>query len=343
MALIKDRKDFVRGVSVIVEIDMGIQALAFPSVKLHKTKTIEYDVAVIEGTTVAYNSFAKTSNTTIKDGKSIVTISAVNLNDSISKDAIEADAIKFGQNEYGEGEIDAETESALNGVGRLRLNHLATSKAIIYESITTHQIKDGYETVNGLQDIVFAVPSSNKIVFDGSTEGQKYWSSSTDSKPFDNIVAGYNQMRVKPSFAIMNDVTFGRMVASAQIVGTQFNQSKPQNWYLNTDINPTAQFYRGGRMVHNGVVLDIYVERQRKADGNPYMPTEYVVLSSPIGEMNFGGIPIVDNGGIRNIVAEWDVQEVITFNPPLHELVVRTAPLPTLKNGEGYYSMRIES
>ena len=343
MALIKDKKEFVAAVSTIVEVDMGVQALAFPATKLHKNQEIEYDMAVVEGATVAYNSFAKTSNTIIKDGKSIVTIAPVNLNNSISKDAIESNATKFGQNEYGEGTVDAVTESALNGVGKIRLNHLATSKAITYEALTTHQIANGYETVDGAQDIVFAVPALNKVLFDGSTEGQLYWSVPASSKPFDNIVTAYNQMKVKPSFVLMNDVAFGRMVASAQVVGTQFNTSIPQNWYLNIEASPEAQFYRGGRMVHNGVVLDIYVERQRKSDNNPYMPSEYVVLTSPIGEMNFGGIPIAESGGIRNIVAEWDASEVIVADPPQHKLVVRTAPLPTLKNGEGYYSMKVEA
>ena len=96
-------------------------------------------------------------------------------------------------------------------------------------------------------------------------------------------------------------------------------------------------------MVHAGVVLDIYVERQRKASGDPYMPTEYVVLTSDIGEMNYGGIPVAEAGGVRNIVAEWDADEVIVADPPQHKLVVRTAPLPTLKNGEGYYSMKVEA
>ena len=49
----------------------------------------------------------------------------------------------FGQNEYSEGMIDAEMESALNGVGKIRLNHVATTKAIIYEALTTHQIAGG--------------------------------------------------------------------------------------------------------------------------------------------------------------------------------------------------------
>jgi hypothetical protein len=312
-------------------------------VKTHKGIEIEYDMAVVEGATVAYNSFAKTSNTIIKDGKSIVVIAPVNLNNSISKETIDANATKFGQNEYGEGQIDAETESALNGVGNIRVKHLATQKAIMFEALTTHQIADGYETADGLQDIVFAVPAANKLLFDGATAGQLYWSVTASSKPFDNIVTAYNQMKVKPAFVVMNDVAFGRMIASAQVLTSQFATSAARNFILNEDIDPTAMFYRGGRMIYNGVVLDIYVERQSKADGNPYMPSEYVILTSAIGQMNYGGIPVAEAGGVRNIVAEWDASEVIVADPPQHKLVVRTAPLPTLKNGEGYYSMRVEA
>ncbi len=341
MSLINNKKELVKAVGIIIDIDMGIQDLAFPSVKMHKGREIEYDMAVVEGTTVSYNSFAKTSNTIIKDGKSKVTISPVNLNNSISKDVIEADAEKFGQNEYGEGTVDAQMESVLNGVGKIRLNHRATEKALTYEALTTHQIAGGYEDVNGTHDIVFAVPGTNKKVLTNGA-GEKYWSDS-EALPLTNIRTAVKAMKVKPSFIIMNDDTYANFVNNAEVVSTSTNTTKPQNFYINETVEAASMFFRAGRIIHMGMIIDVYVERQTKSDNTPYMPTEFVVFSSPIGELNYGGIPIAENGGIRNIVAQWDASESITLDPPQHKIVVRTAPLPTLKNGEGYYSLRVEA
>jgi len=345
MALIPDQKEFISSVGIIVAADMGVRDLAFPMTTLHTGKEITYDMAVVKATTVDYNSFAKTSNTMVKDGKSIVTIAPVNLNNSISKDEIDANATKFGQDEYGNGTIDPVMESALKGVGKIRLSHLATTKKIIYEALTTHKIVGGYENSNGKQDIVFAVPAANKVVLD-NTAGHKYWSDTTNATPMDNIAAANDAMVVKPSFIIMNSTTVGRFLANAQVVKTALSTTAVQNYFPNMEVDPSARFYRIGRLMdgERGLILDLYVERESKSDNTPYMPTEYVVLGSPIGEMNFGGIPISEAGGVRNIVTEWDARELVTNqDPPEHKILVRTAPLPTLKNGEGYYSLRVEA
>lgn len=344
MALIPNKKEFVQSVGIIIEVDTTVQDMLFPAVKLHKTQEITYDMAVVEGETVAFNSFANTSKTIVKDGKNVVTIAPVNLNNSISKDEIDANALKFGQSEYGDENIDPEMESALNGVGKIRLNHMATGKAIMYEALTTHQIAGGYTNADGTQDIVFAVPAANKAVFDGSSAKQFYWSDVANALPVTNIVEAYDAMKVKPSAVVMNSSAYSYFMQNAEVVATAAHATKPQNFFINADVNPASEAFRAGRIVHNGVIIDVYVEKQTKKDGNPFLANGYVVLASPIGEMNYGGIPVGEVGtGVRNIMAEWDADEVVTLDPPQHKLVVRTAPLPTLKNGEGYYSMKTEA
>lgn len=343
MAVIKNKKEFVQSVGIIIATDNGIIDEMFPSTRLHVTQEIEYDMAIAEGVTKEYNSFANTARVTKKDGKDVVKLSPVNLNDSISKETIDADKIKFGQNEYGEGIIDAEMESALNGVGKLRLDHLATRKSLVYEALTTHRIAKGYESENGKQDIVFPIPGANKIVFDGTTAGQKYWSAN-DATPLDNIVEAYNKMNVKPSAVIMNDATYSNFYESDQVLTVDNTTAgTKKNFTVNENIDPTSMFFTAGRIMYKGIILDVKVERQRKSDNTPFMPNGYVVLASPIGEMHYGGIPIAETGGVRRIAAEWDAEEIMTSNPPQHNIVVRTAPLPVLKNGEAYYSMKVEA
>lgn len=348
MAIIQDKKEFVTAVSVMVQADMGIEELLFPRNVLHPTETIEYDTATVEGVAPSYNSFSNTANVVLKDGKDVVTLNPVNFNDSISKEVIDSNSVKFGQNEYGEGTVDAITQSALDGTSKLRLNQIVGRKKLIYEALTTHQITKGYESTSGKQDIVFPVPAANKTVFDGLTAGQLYWSVTASSKPLTNLVTAYAAMIVKPSAVIMNDATYSNFYDSAEVL-TVDNTSTgtKKNFTTNDNVDANAQFYLAGRMSFKGVILDIYVERQRRkisaGSYTPFMANGYVALASPVGEMHYGGIPVSEPGGVRRITAEFDVDEFVTSNPPQHNLVVRTAPVPVLKVGEAYYSMKVEA
>lgn len=343
MALINDKKQFVNAVSTIVNVDLGVESKVFPSMMFSKADTIEYDMVTVTGVAPSYNSFANTARVISKNGKDKVTLNPVNFNDSISKTVIDANKEKFGQNEYGEGNVDATTESALNGVGGIRLNHLIGKKKLIYEALTTHQIAGGYQGSNGAEDIVFAVPSANKVEFDGTTAGQLYWSNA-NAKPVTNLLTAYTSMIVKPSMVIMNDIDFGKFYGSSEIrTSDNTSTGTKRNFIMNENIDSESDFYLAGRLMEKGIALDIYVERGRIGGGaTPYLTTGYVVMCSPKGEMHFGGIPVAEAGGIRMMSTEWDADEVITQNPPQHMVVVRTAPLPVLKNGNAFYSMKVE-
>lgn len=344
MALIKNKKEFVQAVGLVVETDMSIVNEMFPSVQLHMGEEIEYDSATVEGVAPSYNSFASTAKVIQKDGKDIVTLKPVNFNNAISKGVIDANASKFGQNEYGDGMVDAQMESALNGVAKLHLNRLVATKALAYEALTTHKIVGGYIGINGVEDIEFNVPAANKEVFDGTT--LKYWSNSA-STPLDDMVRAYKAMKIKPTRVIMNDATYSNFYDNAQVATfDNVTTGTKKNFTVNENIDPSVDFFRAGRINYKGITLDVYVERGVRYTGSgyvPFMPNGYVVYGSPIGEMHYGGIPVADTNGIRNIAAEYDVSEVIESNPPQHHLVYRSAPLPVLKNGHAYFSQKVEA
>ena len=196
MALINDKKEFIQAVSHIVETDMGVKEDLFPMMKLNTKEEIEYDAAVVEGVSPEYRSFAETARVITKDGKDRVVLKPVNFNDAISKETIDADAEQFGQNEYGDGDIDSVTESALIGIGKHHLNAKVGIKKIIYEALTTHKIANGYIGANGKEDIVFPVPAANKEVFDGTTK--KYWSDTANATPVTDIDRAVKAMKIKP-------------------------------------------------------------------------------------------------------------------------------------------------
>ena len=347
MALINNRKEFVKAISLIVVTDMGVMNDLFPGIKLNTKEEIEYDAAVVEGVSPEYNSFAETAKVITKDGKDRVTLKPVNFNNAISKETIDADAEQFGQNEYGDGTIDATTESALTGIGKHHLNAKVGIKKIIYEALTTHKIVDGYIGVDGKEDIVFPVPAANKEVFDGTV--LKYWSAGASvALPVTDIERAVKAMKIKPSRVVMNDTTFSNFIANDQVTTADNSTTgTKRNFIQNENVDIEANYYTAGRLIlSSGKTIDIKVENEQRFTGaayTPFLADGYVVYASPLGVMNYGGIPIAENGGVRRIAAEFDVQEIVTQNPPQHLLQYRTAPLPTLKQGEAYFSQKVEA
>jgi len=342
MARIKDKKTFVTAVSAMVDVDMGAMDKVFGKPQTVNTELIEYDIATVEGVLPEYNSFRNSANVIVKNGKETVKVAPVNFNDSISKDVIEADAMKFGENEYGDGSVDATMESMLNGVGKLHLNAMVGTKKVAYEALTTFKIANGYQGKNGREDIVFPVPATNKEVLDGTT--YKLWDDAS-SLPLEDITRAYDSMVIKPSFIIMNSATFAKFVGNTTVL-TADKEGEAKNFYTNTNIDGQNDFYMAGKIIYNHVVLDVYVEKGTYKDKTgatlPYLADGYVVYTNERnGQLIYGGIPKASQGGVKRIRAVFDVDEVITVNPPVDEVIYRTAPLPVLKQAEGFYSQKV--
>ena len=308
------------------------------------TELIEYDIATVQGTLPEYNSFRNTANVVTKQGKDTVTLAPVNFNDSISKTAIQANAMKFGENQYGDGVVDALMESMLNGVGRLHLNAKVGTLKIAYEALTTFKIAQGFEGKNGKEDIVFPIPAANKEVLDGTTH--KLWSDRVNSTPLDDIVRAYDAMKIKPSVMIMNSTTFANFMGNANVL-TADNTStgKVRNFFIDTSSDTSKYFVHAGKVIYNHVNMEVYVEKGTYKDSTgttiSYLADGYVIYTNPNdGELYYGGIPKAVTGGVKNIRAVFDVDEVLTQDPPMEKLVYRTAPLPVLKNAEGFYSQK---
>jgi hypothetical protein len=347
MALIKDKKEFIQGIGLLVETNMDAIKDIMPGVRFHTKEEIVYDAATVEGVAPEYRSFSETAGIVAKDGKDRVTLKPTNFNDAISKETIDADAEQFGQNEYGEGAIDPVMQSALTGVGKLKLNADVGKKKIFYEALATHKIANGYIGKQGREDIVFNVPAANREVFDGTAK--KYWSNSA-STPVTDIDRAYKAMKIKPSRVIMNDTTFSNFMSNGQVrTADNTSTGTKRNFIQNENINPDAKYYEAGKLIlPSGKTISIRVEEEQRFTGTgyvPYMPNGYVAYCSPnLGRMHYGGIPVAEVGvGVRRIAAMEDVEEIITQNPPQHFIQYRTAPLPAIEQGEGYYSQKVEA
>lgn len=341
MALIKNKKTFIKAVSTIVGVDMGVQNDLFPKARPRRTKLIEFDFTTVENALPEYNSFSNTANVVSKDGKDRIILGAMNFNESISKDTIDADAEKFGENEYGDGRVDPVTESALNGVAKLEKRALVGTKKAIYEALTTFKIVNGYQGSEGVEDIVFPVPATNKKVV-----GTKW--DDANAKPLDDIYSLYKAMLVKPTKIIMHPDTYAKFEDNAQVL-TVDNTSNGtlRNYWVNEKADASKKYFKAGRIVYRGMRLDVMIEQDTYKNSSGvdtyYLDPKFVVFASNgNGTTEFGGIPVAKKGvGVVNIAAEKDVEEIIESNPPQHMIVYRTAPLPLLKNGNAFGSLQV--
>ena len=343
MALISDKKSFIKGLGILVDVDMGMLNLVFPQSQTMKTELIEYDTAMVEGVSPTYNSFANTAHVVKKDGKDVVTIAPINFNDSISKETIDADMAKFGQNEYGDGTIDTQMESLLNGIGKLKLNAMVGTKRVAYEVLVDSKIKDGYEGKNGVEDIVFPRPLANIEVLPGAS----MWNSGAPEPAPKTMARAVSNMKVKPRFAIMNETTYAYFINNGIRTADNSSTGTKKNYIANEQVDPNSDFVRMGRVIDGSLIIDVYVERgTRKLSAGgyvPYMPDWKIAYAGGVsGKIIYGGIPVAKKGvGVTRISAKEDVQEIITENPPQHILTYRTAPTPVIPNGEGFYTQTV--
>lgn len=347
MALIPKRKVFISAVVSMAVLDMSAQAAIFPEGTPRTTSLIEFDHVEIENTSADYHSFAETSKTVTKDGFSTTTYGPLNFNESISKEKIEADARKFGQTEYGEGQVHPEVQAALSGVAKLQKRAMVGTKRAMYEALTLHKITNGYKGDNGFEDIVFAVPVANKKVLT-NTGDEIYWNTVATAKPVTNIYAAFKAMKNKPSMVVMSSDTYGDFYSNAE-VRTADNSSTgtKKNYTDNENVDPEAKFFRAGRLRHKEMAIDVYVESDTYKVGATdtlYLEDKYVILTSRgAGSTEYAGIPVAEEGGVRNIAAKVDAREVIKSDPPVHKVVHRSAPLPLIKDGNSFYSMQVKA
>ena len=349
MALIPKRKTFISAVVSMAVLDMSAQAAIFPDATPRTTSLIEFDHVTIENTSAAYHSFAETSQTVEKDGFSTTIYGALNFNESISKETIEANARKFGQTEYGEGQVSPEVQAALSGVAKLQKRAMVGTKKAMYEAMTLHKITGGYKGDSGFEDIVFAVPTANKKILTDAA-GEKYWGDTTNATPLDNLYTAYKTMKNKPSMVIMSSDTYGDFYSNGQILTADDTATgRKRNYTENENVDPEAKFFRAGRLRYKEMAIDVYVESDTYKVGATetlYMPDEYVVLTSRgAGSTEYAGIPVAESGadGVRNIAAKVDVGEVIRIDPPQHKVVHRTAPLPLIKDGNSFFSLKVKA
>lgn len=340
MAIIQSKVAFTKALQNIVKVDMGIQSLLFPKQPAKAGKFIKFDVSNVEGVAPEYNDFKNSPIVVQNEGFDTVTVAPVNYSLAKHKEDIDLETREFGITPEDKDWASARERIALNGVGRLKLNVQVGIKAMIYEAITTGKIKNAYQGKEGIEDIVFNIPTSNIFVNDGTT--YKYWDD-VDSTPLDDIKRVYDAMTIKPEMVIMGDKEYSLFYDNKQVMdATNSSTGTKRNFIVNED-KSKKKFKNMGTIMYKGMTIDVYVEKQTRLLPDktrvPFMAEKKVSFaSSGSSTTEFGGIPTVEKGkGVFRVAREELVGEFIKKEPPVsHKIVYQTAPLPLIKNGEAF-------
>jgi len=329
-------------------VDMGVQKEFFPKSfpqVLKENKYIEYDMKTVKGRQRAFNSFHNTANITEGKGFSTVTLAPTNINLSRSLTIVDERLKKFGKSKY-DPKYGSGKSQVVGELGEeMHLDSVITTKFALYEALTTHKIKNGFEDESGKQDIVFAVPANNFEVLD-NTAGNEYWDNADAPIP-EHIKRAIKA--TKATAMILNEQSKGWFFANKNIIINRDNTDG--NFTLSKqeiDLDKTT-FYKVGRLddTPTGVKIDVWVEVGVADDINgneiPYMPDNYVsYLRKGAGSTEYGGIPTVDKSGFKWIMKEFDVDTDIQKNPLKYDLIYRSAPLPVLKDGGKFYTQKVK-
>jgi len=337
-------------VETVEVVDMGVQDFLFPKSKpqiLKENKYIQYDMRTVKGRQRAFNSFTNTANITEGKGYSTVTLAPTNINLSRSLTIVDERLKKFGEGQYDTRFGSAKSQVVGDIGSELHQDGVITTKFALYEALTTHKIKDGFEDETGFQDIVFAVPANNFEVLD-NTAGNEYWDN-PDAPILSHIKRAIKA--TKCTVMILNELSLGWFFANKQIIKTEANTDG--NFIVNAkskdiDLDKTT-FYKVGRLndTDTQINIDVWVEvgvaDDKNGDEMPYMPDNYVAYARKgAGSTEYGSIPTVDKSGFKWFMREFDIDTDIQKNPLKFDLIYRSAPLPVLKDGSKFYSQKIK-
>jgi len=337
-------------VETVETVDMGVQKLLFPKSKpqvLVENKYIQYDMREVKGRQRAFNGFHNTANITEGKGYSTVTLAPTNINLSRSLTIVDERLKRFGESQYDTRFGSAKSQVVGDVSSELHQDGVITTKFALYEALTTHKIKNGFEDENGFQDIVFAVPADNFEVLD-NTAGNEYWDN-PDAPILEHIKRAVKA--TKATMMVLNEQSLGWFFANNKIVKVGANTDG--NFYVNEkakdiDIDKVT-FYKVGRLSDTDTQLniDVYVEigvgDNVNGDETPYMPDNYVAYARKgAGSTEYGGIPTVGKNGFKWFMKEFDVDTDIQKNPLKFDLIYRSAPLPVLKDGSKFYTQVIK-
>ena len=328
----------IPAVAVLRPVDMGAEDLFFSKRRFFGTQEVEFDSVTIDGTTSGYNSFANSAKVVKKDGFDTIRLNPLNINEAINITAENSKNRGFNEPKYGGSMSGGEQaiQNELEGFSKLKARADRTKKRAMYEALTTGKIVYGQD---GIAEIDFNMPVANKEVLTGTD----LWSD-TDSDPVAKLVEIYDGMIDAPTDAILSQSAYQAFIGHSRVrFGADANGK-----IANVNKNAVASA-KGSKFIFVGTLadrpLDLWLEIDTYVDSagarQKYLTDGFVVIgSSTQAEMLYGGIPTVIGDNVEWQVAEFLPAVATETNPAKVDRIYKTAPLPTLKNGGSFYSLK---
>lgn len=332
----------LKSVDEKITVDKGVYKF-FPMQRAVVEPYIEYDFRSTQGTTVEFRSFLESAIVIEKNGHKTLRLPTLTFSLSTPFTVLDATAKKFGQTIYdNNGGINAAgfRDAAENATFQMKQNKEVTTKAALYEALQTHRIVGGERTKDGIADIVFPVPAANKSANDGTT--YKYWGDA-GADPIADIYRVWSGMTTKADNIIMNTSDYALFEPFTRTADDN-TSGKRRNFVLNDSPIAARGLQFKGTLTH----LDMTIEISIESDSYPtvsgkedYCKAKTIVfLDSGSGELHHGGVP--GKGG-RMVAREEIMVTGEQVDPAGTSLYYRSAPLPLLKNHDGFAALTVRA
>lgn len=342
------RTSLVAAVVLLKPVDMSVRDLYFPVKRdsYFSTPQVEFDIATVAETSAEYNSFAKQANVVKKVGFDEVKLYPLNINESIPITSENTKNRGVGEPKYGSvsrssGNANKALQSELDGFRYLKARGDRKVKIAMYEALMTGAIVYGQD---GIPVIDFNMPAGNKEV----ETGTDLWSDS-GSDPIAKMISVYDSMSISPESATMSETAYAAFISHAKVLTTDNDSTGKKANFTKSDLSKVksgSKHFKAGRLVDRP--LDVYVEMDtyKNAAGTDikYLTDGFVVFgSSSTGQLFYGGIPMSRGDSVVWVSADVMLKVDTKENPVSVDRIFQSAPLPVLKNAEGFYSLKVLS
>jgi len=350
----------IAAVAVLETVDMTAINMVFPAEYTHDAAKIEFDRYNAGVEIASKGSFDAQAGVVGKDGFQTITVTPMQINESITDGVINVGKKRIGETVYGDKKgitagMQRSVENEMKGFQKLKLRAERLIKKSGYEVLITGKL---VVSADGIPTDELDYGLTNKVVNDNATAGIYQWNDTTNSNPIEQLekyALGMGKFGVNAY--ILGHEAHGAFIKHPKVLTTGNTTTGKKANFTNATEAQTASkstdtfIFVGTTAGDYGKVLEIYVELDQYNDGSSdvyYMDKNYAVGFRRGNEENaqrhYGLIPIATCEGENVEVKAFEGKEWIdgeTKKDPVGiKRYYRSSPLLTMNQPKGFVSIK---
>jgi len=350
----------IAAIAILETVDMTAINAVFPAEFSHDSAKIEFDRYNAGIEIASKGSFDAQAGIVGKDGFQTITVTPMQINESITDGVVNVGKKRIGETVYGDKKgisagLQRSVENEMKGFQKLKLRAERLIKKSGYDVLVTGKLTvsaDGVPT----DELDFGL--TNKVVNDNATAGIYQWNDTTNSDPINQLenyslnmgkfgvnvfILGFEAHKAfikHPKVMTASNTTTGK---NANFINATPEQTAAKSTDTYIFVGVTAGAY--------GRVLEIYVELDQYNDGSSdvyYMDKNFAVGFRRDNEENaqrhYGLIPVATGDGENIEIIGFEGKEWIDGeakkNPVWIARYYRSSPLLTMNQPKAFVSIK---